>query len=94
MRFADVARPYRSGQTIVAVVGARNNFFGIGERHRYYHRPEDFFLHDLHAFLRLHQHRGFDEVSAVRALVATGHGLRALGETGFQISAHAIQLFL
>ncbi len=90
VRLADIARPHRSGQAVVAVVGADNDFLRIGERHCRNDRSEDFFLHDFHGFLRVHEHRGLNEVSAIARFVPTGEGLCAVGEPGLQVSANAI----
>ena len=40
-------------------------FLGIVERHRRYHRPENFFPHDLHIFPSIHQNSGLHEIAFV-----------------------------
>ena len=93
MRLADVARPNCGCQAVIAVVRARDDFFGIGERHRRNHRAEDFFLDDFHILVRVDQDRGLNEISAVTGLVASNDRLRAFREARFEVSADAIQLF-
>src|SRR5579862_3099989 len=92
MCLADVARPYGSSKTIVTIVGTRNDFLWIGERHRRDHWSEDFFADDLHLLLRIHKNRGLDKVSAITRLTASDNGFRAFGEPCFEIAANTIQL--
>src|SRR5947199_1132123 len=94
MRLANIARPYGSGETVVAVIGARDDLLGIGERHGRHHWSEDFFLHHFHVLVGVYQNRGFDEVPAIASLVATGHGFGSLGESRLEITADSIQLLL
>ena len=83
-------RPDGGSQAVFAVVGARKNFFGIVERHRRYHRPEDFFPHHLHVFAGVHENGGLDEVAFVAFSVAAGDGCGAFRESGFEITADAV----
>jgi hypothetical protein len=90
--FADVARPEAGGEAVHVVVGARHQLGGFGERNGHNHGTKDFFLHDLHVFSRIHQHRGLDEVSFAgshRAADATddypGRNLHAIVSIGGKV---------
>ena len=93
MGFADIASPNAGSEAVHVVVGARNKLLRIRERHGRHNRPEDFFLHHFHLIVGVDQDGRLNEVSFLAALVATGDRLRALRETGFQITANAIHLF-
>ena len=53
------ARPY------TVSLALRDELVDAVERHGRDHRPEDFFLHHLHVFSGIHEHRGLHEVAVV-----------------------------
>ena len=92
MGLADVPRPHRSSQAVVAVVRTKDNFLRVLKRHGGHDRPEDFLLNYLHVFAGVHEHGRFDKVPLIRRLVAAAQSGSALGESGLQIAAHPVQL--
>src|SRR6266446_4763111 len=88
--FADVARPDGGSQAVFAVVGARQNFLGVVERHRRYHGHEDFFPHDFHVFARVHENSGLHEVSFVAFSVTPRKSSGAFREARLKVAADAV----
>src|SRR5215469_17806128 len=92
MRLADVTRPNGGGETVGAVVGTRQDFLRITERHRGHDRSEDFLAYDLHVLVGADQNGGLHEVSFVALLATAGNRLGTLGEASFQVSANPVEL--
>src|SRR5260370_16781611 len=92
--FADIPPPNGSSQAIFAIVGTRQNFLRIVERHRGNDRPEDFLLHHLHVFTGIHKDGGLHEITLVPLLMPACHGSRTFRKASLQISPPPLYLFL
>ena len=64
MRFGNVARPNAGGQAVVGLVGAGDQFVGIGERFGHDDRAENFLAHNAHVGLHIFDHGRLDKITA------------------------------
>ena len=78
MRFTYVARPYTSGQAIIRIVGAGNQFIHLVKWLGDDDRAKNFFADDAHVRFGIFDDRGRDEIAAIAGLRSAGHITSAL----------------
>ena len=94
MSLAQILGPDTSSQTVDVVIGFLHHLARVAERNCGNDWSEDFFLHDLHLFSSVYQHRGIHEVALVPVALPANRGLGSFCKSRLKVTTDAFELLL
>src|ERR1700722_2569546 len=92
MRLTNVASPYGRSQAVQRLVGPLYNIIQIIEFDDAHHGTKNLLASDLHVVLDIHEHCGFNEITARTCPLAALHQLGSFALAGLDITHHFVKL--